>query len=52
MGGKLNGTEINNGGVDVFANWDLWHLGQKGSTGEGGGDITVLFQMGKEKKDC
>lgn len=24
--------KINNGRLDVFANWDVWHLGQKGST--------------------
>lgn len=30
VGGKLNGTEINNGRLDVFANWDLWHSGSKG----------------------
>lgn len=29
-GGKLNGTEINNGRLDVFANWNRWHLGSKG----------------------
>lgn len=30
VGGKLNGTEINNGRLDVFANWNRWHFGSKG----------------------
>lgn len=27
---KLNATEINNGGLDVSANWDRGHLGSNG----------------------
>lgn len=30
VGGEVNGTEINNGWLDVFANWDRWHFGSKG----------------------
>lgn len=30
VGGKLNGTEINNGRCDAFANWNRWHSGSEG----------------------
>lgn len=30
VGGKLNGTEINNGRCDAFANWNRWHSRSEG----------------------
>lgn len=47
MGGKLNGTKINNGRLDVFANWDLWHPGQKASCGQSLRGAALLFGGGE-----